>query len=71
MSSPRKRTPRRVYIDAEKVSYVDEAIQHGNHKAYCREKNIPYFTFKDWKCEYQASTDKENWSPKSIQNVLH
>ena len=48
-----------------KASYLNEAKQHGNHKAYCREKSIPYSIFKDCKCEYQASREKENWSPKS------
>ena len=71
MSSPHKRTPKRIYIDADKASYVNEAIQHGNHKAYCREKSIPYSTFKGCKCEHQASTEIENWSPKSKCRLSH
>ena len=44
MSSPHKCNPIRTYTDAEKSSYVVEAVQLGNHKQYCRDKNIPYST---------------------------
>ena len=71
MSSPRKRNPIRTYTDAEKSSYVAEAVQLGNHKQYCRDKNIPYSTFNDWYKQYQTSTDKENWSPISKKYLRH
>ena len=48
MSTTRKPNPIRNYTDAEKSSYVAEAVQLGNHKQYYREKNIPYPTFRDW-----------------------
>lgn len=71
MSSPRKRNPISTYTGAEKSSYVAEAVQLGNHKQYCRDKNIPYSTFNDWYKQYQTSTDKENWSPISKKNLCH
>ena len=70
MSSPRKLNPIRTYTDAEESSYVAEAVQLGNHKQYCRDKNIPYSTFNDWYKQYQTSTDKENWSPISKKNPV-
>ena len=70
-ATPRKRNSIRTYSDAEKSSYVAEAVQLGNHKQYCRDKNIPYSTFRDWYSEYQSSTDKENWSPTSKKFFAH
>ena len=71
MSTTRKPNPIRNYTDAEKSSYVAEAVQLGNHKQYCREKNIPYPTFRDWYTEYQNSSNKENWSPKGKKRLRH
>ena len=70
-STTRKPNPIRNYTDAEKSSYVAEAVQLGNHKQYCCDKNIPYSTFRDWYSEYQSSTDKENWTPTSKKRFAH
>ena len=51
------------------VDCVQLCLLH--HKAYCRDKNIPYNTFRHWKKEYDNSLDKENWSFNSKRRLRH
>ncbi len=71
MSAPAVPSPRRSYNDAMWNTYITEAIQSGNHKQYCTDKNIPYRTFNTKYSQYKQSNDKENWSPKSRRRYRH
>ena len=46
MSSPRLSNGKRNYNDQLWSTYITEAIQSGNAKQYCTDKNISYRTYK-------------------------
>ena len=46
MSSPRLSNRQHKYNDQLWSTYITEAIQSGNAKLYCANKNIPYATYK-------------------------
>ena len=65
MSATKAPSPYRKYDDSMWITYINEAIQSGNHKRYCEQHNIIYRAFQRKYQQYQQSSDKENWSPKS------
>ena len=71
MSSPRLSNRQHKYNDQLWSTYITEAIQSGNAKLYCANKNIPYATYKLKLAEYNKSGDKENWSPNSKRLYSH
>ena len=71
MSSPRLSNRRRKYDNRMWSTYITEAVQSGNAKQYCANKNIPYATYKEKLTEYNKSGDKENWSPNSKRRYSH
>ena len=71
MSSPRLSNRQHKYNDQLWSTYITEAIQSGNAKVYCANKNIPYATYKLKLAEYSKSEDKENWSTSSKRRYNH
>ena len=71
MSATKLPSPYRKYDDSMWITYINEAIQSGKHKRYCEQHNIIYRTFQRKYPQYQQSSDKENWSPKSKRRLSH
>ena len=59
------------YSDAMRNTYITEAIQSGNHKQYCADKNIPYAAFRKKQGQYNQVNDREIWSPNSQRRLIH